>query len=149
MNGEVAVQQAHHAEQNQEQPQIAGQKRGVGGQALDAQGPVGDGRQVDDKHPDDFGKAQGGDAEIVAAQAQHGKADEQGDEGRRQTAEHDGYPERSMQHGKGPHDGIDEPHHFLLGGGQHAQGRHIGADGHEPGVPQGKHAGEPVNQVEG
>ena len=40
-------------------------------------------------------------------------------------------------------------HHFLLIGGEHAQGGDVGAYGHESGVPEGEHSGEAVDDVEG
>lgn len=46
--------------------------------ALDAQRAVGDARGVNDKHADNLGKAQCGDAQIVVAQAQHGHGDDEG-----------------------------------------------------------------------
>ncbi len=59
------------------------------GDALDAQRAVGDGRQVDDEHADDLRKTKGGDAQIVAAEPQHGDGDEEPENGGHETGGHD------------------------------------------------------------
>src|SRR5690606_2620138 len=49
---------------------------GVGGNALEAQGAVGDALGVGKHHPDDFGKAQGGNGQIIPPQFQGRGADD-------------------------------------------------------------------------
>ena len=116
---------------------------------FDAQGAVGDGGGVHDEHADDLGEAEGRNAEVVAAEAQHRDADDEGEERSHHAAEDDGEPERRVQGGEGRQYLLDEPHHFLLVGREHAEGGHIGADGHEAGVTQREHAGEAVDDVQG
>ena len=121
----------------------------MAGNALDAERAVGDGRGVDDEHADDFRKAQGGYAEVVAAEPQHGDGDEQPEDRGHEAPGDDREPERRMDDREGPDDVLKDPHHFLLGGGEHAQGGNVGPDGHEPGVPEREHPGEAVDEVQG
>ena len=117
--------------------------------ALDAEGTVGDGRQVHDEHADDFREPERGDAEVVAAEPQHRDGDEQPEDRGYEAAGDDGEPERRVDDREGPDDVFKDPHHFLLGGGEHAQGGNVGPDSHEPGVPEREHPGEAVDKVQG
>ena len=145
---EVAVQKAHYAEGDHDEPDEARVHVRIAGDALDAQGAVGDGGGVHDEHADDLGETEGSDAQIVAAEAQHRDADDEGEERGHHAAKDDGEPERRMQGGEGRQDLLDEPHHFLLIGREHADGGHVCADGHEAGVAQREHAGEAVDDVQ-
>ena len=145
---EVAVQESHYAEGDHDEPDEARVHVGIAGDALDAQRAVGDGGGVHDEHADDLREAEGRDAQVVAAEAQNRDADDEGEERGHHTAEDDGDPERSVQGGKGRQYLLDEPHHLLLVGREHAEGGNVCADGHEAGVAQREHAGEAVDDVQ-
>ena len=87
------------------------------GDALDAEGAVGDGRQVHDEHADDLREPQRGDAEVVAAEPQHGDGDEQPEDRGHEAPGDDREPERRMDDREGPDDVLKDPHHFLLAAG--------------------------------
>ena len=117
---EIAEDQTRQHNKGKQRPAVTGQQGGVARYALDAQGAVGHGRGVDDEHADDFSKAQGGDAQIVVAQAQHGHGNEKGENHGDKAAGQHGSPEGSEQFGERPDDGLQNPHHFLLLGRQDA-----------------------------
>ena len=71
---EIAEYEPCQDDQGDDRPDVAGQQGRLTGDALDAQGTVGDGRGVDDDHADDLGKAQGGDAQVVVPSRSTGTA---------------------------------------------------------------------------
>ncbi|MDZ7599019.1 MAG: hypothetical protein U5J82_12190 [Desulfobacterales bacterium] len=87
----VAVHDADDEIEGQQAPAVVPPQVGVVRNALEAQGAVGHARQVVGQHADDLGKAQGGDPQVVVAQAQDRKADQDAEGGRPQPAQQDGH----------------------------------------------------------
>ncbi len=75
---EVALEEADDAVDGDDEPGVVDEQGGMGRDALDAEGAVGVGGGVDDEDADDFGEAEGGYAQIVAAEAEDGDADDEG-----------------------------------------------------------------------
>ena len=93
---------------------------------------------------DDLGKAQRGDGQIVALQAQHRQADQKGEQ-RRHKPREDQRGHHAQRHADGAVEVLIHRFARLVGKGEDGIG--IAADEHEARLPQGKQAGKAVEQV--
>ncbi len=114
-------------------PVVAGRERdaeqGGAGNAGDAVRPAGQALPVDDDEADDLAEGQRDDSEIIAAQPQHGKAEQHAPEGSEDAGERQAYPERQSEIGRQQRIGI-------------------GADGVERDIAEIEQAGEADHHVE-
>ena len=109
-------------------------------------------------------KAQGGDGQVVAFQAQHRQTDEPGKEGCHQTAQNDGHqdPQSQAEHsvtedpGKQVRQGelhrrasVEVIDRILGGHGDRQDGIGVRAQEHEARLSQGEQSGEAVEQIHG
>ena len=126
-------------------------------------GAVGEGAQLIplEDSTDDLRKAQRGDGQVVALQAQDGQADEPGEQSCHQAAQDQGDEHSHNGTGTGSAEDVrqrkfhpvfpaEHPIDALTGGfGNHNDGVGISAQQHEARLPQREQAGEAVEQVHG
>ena len=135
---------AHEERQQHEavDPPGGGERR----QAAEAQRAAGDAVEVHSQALDDEDETQRRDGEVVAAQPEHGEADDDGDKRGEKSSGQKGWKEAPFLHRQ---EGRQVRQHQPLARRRHDKDRgHVTADGHEGGMAQREQAGEAVGDVE-
>ena len=112
-------------------------------------GTVGDGAQSVPLHDgaDDLRKAQGGDGQVIALEAQHGQPDQRGKKRRGQAGKHQRHDPGQGKAQRAARVILVNSHALRHRNGEDGVG--IGAYQHEACLAQGKQAGKAVEQVHG
>ncbi len=103
----------------------------VAGDALEPEGPVGDGLGVVGDDADHLAEPQGDDGQVVPARAEDGEPHQESEQGRHDARRDERDDEGERDHGEGPDAGLDDEGDLLLHRREGQQGRGIGADRHE------------------